>query len=130
MTEFNRVTPRLPTTDLERTVVYYREAMDFEVDVSWPEERPTFVILRRDETFIAFFESQEPPRGPPGYAELYIDVRDIQELYHALRERVPIEWGPEVYSYGRREFAVRDPDGYLVIFTEPTTDPPTTAEPG
>jgi hypothetical protein len=43
---------------------------------------------------------------------------------------VPIEWGPEVYSYGRREFAVRDPDGYLVIFTEPTDEAPTTTEPG
>jgi hypothetical protein len=35
---------------------------------------------------------------------------------------VPIEWGPEVYFYGRREFAVRDPDGYLLIFTEPTDE--------
>ncbi|MFQ5938162.1 MAG: hypothetical protein ACE5LB_17305, partial [Acidiferrobacterales bacterium] len=27
------------------------------------------------------------------------------------------------------EFAVRDPDEYLVIFTEPTSDPPSTTEP-
>jgi hypothetical protein len=34
-----------------------------------------------------------------------------------------------VYSYGRREFAIRDPDRYVIIFTEPTDDPPTTSEP-
>ena len=38
---------------------------------------------------------------------------------------LPIEWGPEVYWYGRREFAIRDPSGYLIIFSEATTDPPT-----
>jgi hypothetical protein len=42
---------------------------------------------------------------------------------------LPIEWDPEVYSYRRREFAVRDPNGYLLIFTETTNDPPTTDEP-
>jgi hypothetical protein len=36
--------------------------------------------------------------------------------------------GAEVYSYGRREFAIRAPDGYLLIFSEETTDPPTCSE--
>ena len=40
-----------------------------------------------------------------------------------------MEWGPEVYSYGCREFAVRDPEGHTVIFTEATADEPTTDEP-
>lgn len=34
-------------------------------------------------------------------------------------------WGPEVYHYGRREFSIRDPNGYELIFSEPTDDPPT-----
>jgi hypothetical protein len=36
---------------------------------------------------------------------------------------------PEIYSSGRREFAIRDPDRYLIIFTEPTDEPTTTREP-
>lgn len=64
-----------------------------------------------------------------GYAELYIEVTDSQMLHDSVKTRLPIEWGPEVYSYRRREFAVRDPDGYLLIFTETTNDPPTTDEP-
>ena len=46
-------------------------------------------------------------------------------MHRALSGHLPIEWGPEVYWYGRREFAVRDPDGYLLIFSERTSDPPT-----
>jgi hypothetical protein len=33
-----------------------------------------------------------------------------------------------VYQYGRREFAIRDPNGYMIIFTEQTDDPPTCAD--
>ena len=36
--------------------------------------------------------------------------------------------GPEVYWYGRREFSFQDPDGYAVIISEPTSDPPDCTE--
>jgi hypothetical protein len=49
-------------------------------------------------------------------------------LHELLKARVPIEWGPEVYAYGRPEFAIRDLGGYVIIFTEPTDDPPTTSD--
>lgn len=62
--------------------------------------------------------------------ELSIEVIDARALHALLEPTVPIEWGPEVYSYGRREFAIRDPDRYVIIFTEPTDEPPTTSEPG
>jgi hypothetical protein len=89
------------------------------VNVLWPKTSPTFAILRRDSTSVSFFD-----------AELYIEVTDSPTLYDSIKSDVPVEWGPEVYTYGRREFALRDPNGYLVIFTEPTEEPPTTSEPG
>ena len=123
------LTPRLPVGDLSRTVAFYRELLAFEVDVSWPHGRPTFVILRRDKTTIGFFEPSEHQPGPIGYAELYLEVVDARGLHDALKPRMAIEWGPEIYSYGRLEFAIRDPDGYLIIFTEPAAASPTTREP-
>ncbi len=65
-----------------------------------------------------------------GYAELYLHVTDSLALHRAIEGKVTVEWGPEIYSCGRREFAFRDPDGYLVIVTEPTGESPTTTEPG
>ena len=40
------------------------------------------------------------------------------------------EWGSEVYFHVRREFAFRDPDGYLIICTNNklTDDPPTSLD--
>jgi catechol 2,3-dioxygenase-like lactoylglutathione lyase family enzyme len=123
MTTLSQVTPRLPVQDLERTIGFYCGRLGFRVEVSWPPETPTFVILRQDDTSLGFFETTEDHKGPIGYAELYIDVVGASELHEALVKRLAIEWGPEVYEYGRREFACRDPDGYLVIFTEPVDEP-------
>jgi len=36
--------------------------------------------------------------------------------------------GPEVSFYGRREFAFRDPEEYVIIISEKTGDPVTAVE--
>ena len=53
------------------------------------------------------------------------EVADATEAHAELAGAIEVEWGPEVYSYGRREFGFRDPDRYMVIITEPTDDPTT-----
>jgi len=126
---FIGVTPRLPVADLRRTVAFYTSVLDFQLSVLWPEDHPTFVILDRDSVSLGFF-TPDAHRGEItiGTADLYLATEEVRGLHAQLRDTVPIEWGPEVYFYGRREFAVRDPDGYLLIFTEPTDDPPTCPE--
>lgn len=129
MPRFQLLTPRVPVTDLARTMDFYQTHLSFEVDVAWPDERPTFCILQRDAVSLSFFEPDEHRTARvPGNCEFYIELEDILGLYAKLQGQVPIEWGPEVYFYGRREFAILDPDGYMLIFTEPTDDPPTCPE--
>jgi catechol 2,3-dioxygenase-like lactoylglutathione lyase family enzyme len=115
--------------DLGRTIAFYTRVLGFQVSVLWPDEKPTFAILDRDEVSLGFF-TPDAHRGQVtiGTADLYLGTEDVLGLHAAIKDRVKIEWGPEVYFYGRQEFAVRDPDGYLLIFTEPTDDPPTCSE--
>jgi hypothetical protein len=35
-----------------------------------------------------------------------------------LHGKVQFAWGPEESALGVREFAIRDPDGYLLVFAE------------
>ncbi|HET9217825.1 MAG TPA: bleomycin resistance family protein, partial [Terriglobia bacterium] len=49
----------------------------------------------------------------------YIDPESVLRLAEELRGRVDFAWGPEVMDYGMREFAVQDPNGYFIAFTEP-----------
>jgi catechol 2,3-dioxygenase-like lactoylglutathione lyase family enzyme len=122
---FNGVIPRLPVASLERTIDFYVGILGFSVSVLYPDDRPTFCILDRDNVSLGFFTSEATGGvATIGSADLYLAVDDVLGLHGQLQEQLPIEWGPEVYFYGRREFAIRDPDGYLLIFTEPTDDPP------
>jgi catechol 2,3-dioxygenase-like lactoylglutathione lyase family enzyme len=126
---FTGVTPRLPVSDLRQTIEFYTRILGFRVGVLWPDVAPTFCILDRDDVSLGFF-APDAHRGPVvvGTADLYLGVDDVRAVHAAIKDTVEIEWGPEVYFYGRREFAVRDPDGYLLIFTEPTDEPPTCPE--
>jgi catechol 2,3-dioxygenase-like lactoylglutathione lyase family enzyme len=123
------VTPRLPVADLARTVAFYTRVLGFQISVLWPDDQPTFAILDRDAVSLGFF-TPDAHRGQVtiGTADLYLGTEDVLALHAAIKDVAKVEWGPEVYFYGRREFAVRDPDGYLLIFTEPTDEPATCAE--
>jgi catechol 2,3-dioxygenase-like lactoylglutathione lyase family enzyme len=121
------VSPRLPVHDLRRTIAFYRDLLDFEVVGVWPEKLPTFVILERNGVRLQFFTPEPPIRENASLAEVVIqfDVDDVKSLHALLSPHVRIEWGPEVYWYGCREFSFRDPNGYMVVLSEPTDDPPT-----
>ena len=123
--KFKSATPRLPIADAHRTIKFYAEVLGFQAS-PWPEDAPTFLLLDRDKVRLAFdiVPGRQPQSGEPA-AGFYLEVEDVRALHQAIKAKVAVEWGPEVYHYGRREFAVRDPDGYLIIFTEKTKDPPT-----
>jgi catechol 2,3-dioxygenase-like lactoylglutathione lyase family enzyme len=123
---FLNVAPRLPVADLERTITFYTELLGFDCGAIWPEAAPTFAIMDRDRINVQFDLAK--PGMVVGNATLSFDVDDALALLEQLDGRLPIEWGPEVYWYGRREFGIRDPDGYLIIISEETGDPPTEEE--
>jgi hypothetical protein len=50
---------------------------------------------------------------------LYIFPESVGKLAEELSGRVPFAWGPEETEFGYREFAIRDPDGYTLVFAEP-----------
>ena len=130
MSRFLKVMPRLPVTDLQPVIAFYQDLLGFGASPPWPEDEPNFVLLDRDDVCVQFYLADQSKGEAVGYGTLSYEVDDAMATYAALAGRVPIEWGPEVYWYGRREFAIRDPSGYLIIFSEPTTDPPTCVNEG
>ena len=121
MASIKDVVPRLKSADLKRTIRYYAKTLGLKTAVLWPRRKPIFCILDRGGVRIAFIQG-----GPPSSStELSFEVEDAAGWHRKLKRKVEIEWGPEVYSYGRREFAFRDPDGHMIILSEPTKDTPT-----
>lgn len=122
MVRFLGTSPRLPIGSLEGTLRFYEDILGFEAGDPWPEDDPTFVVMRRDDVTLQFSLAQ--PGEAVGQVTLALNVTDARAVHAALKDRVTVEWGPQVYWYGRREFAFRDPDGYLIIISEATSDPP------
>jgi uncharacterized glyoxalase superfamily protein PhnB len=77
--------------------------------------------MRRDNVVLQFILAQ--PNESVGNVTISLNVDDALAIHQAVAGKVEIEWGPEVYWYGRREFSFRDPDGYALIISAETNDP-------
>jgi uncharacterized glyoxalase superfamily protein PhnB len=124
MPEFTKATPMLKARHIDETVGFYAEVLGFQVDTLWPADAPTFAMLDHGPVTVCF-DATLWEGEPSMTGQLLFDCDDVRALYESIREHVEVLWGPEVYEYGRREFSVRDPNGYALVFSEPTDDPPT-----
>jgi catechol 2,3-dioxygenase-like lactoylglutathione lyase family enzyme len=108
--------------DLERTRKFY-ETLGFRPGKEEPG-RATFYVNWFFVTFIAQDEEDdatlrkeaELPNKGSGLL-LYIKVDDVDAFHKAARaKRLKPEGKPEVQPTGNREFVLRDPDGYKLVF--------------
>lgn len=114
--------PSLLVRDLRETLDFYEQVLDFRVTgLNRGREDSTWAEVSRSGVVLQFHSS--PPRGTPREpilsGTLYIFPESVSDLAAELAGRVAFEWGPEVMEYGMREFALRDPNGYFLAFTEP-----------
>jgi catechol 2,3-dioxygenase-like lactoylglutathione lyase family enzyme len=103
----------LQTEDMERTIAWYQSLLGFTVidrsdDGGWCR-------LARDEVALMFAHNEH--WGPPqATITQYIYTDDVMGLWASINERCTAEWGPEKMPYGMLEFAIKDPNGYLLSF--------------
>ena len=129
MPRFHSLEPRLHIADFAKSVAFYRDVLGFTVLSTFPDDNPSFALLARDGVGLQIggIDTVKAPANPPTVT-LYFDVGDARSLHETLKDKVTIEWGPDVFFYHRREFAFRDPDGHLIIISEETDDPVTSVD--
>lgn len=125
MTTIKTIEVRLPVADVRASAAFYTDVLGLEVGTLWPDDAPEFAILSRDGLRLQLGVSD---RSQIGSCTLWFDVSDVLSLHSRIKDKVRIDWGPEVYFYHRREFAFDDPDGHTVIVSEVTSDPVTCSE--
>jgi uncharacterized glyoxalase superfamily protein PhnB len=57
-----------------------------------------------------------PLLQPQATATQYIYVDDVMRLWNSIKDQCVAEWEPEKMPYGMLEFAIKDPNGYLLSF--------------
>jgi hypothetical protein len=116
-----RLVPALLVGDMRGPLAFYHE-LGFVLTGCYPDQStPTWAEVKRDSVVLQFHTA--PPHGTPPApvcsGTFYIYPESVSALAEELWCRVEFAWGPEVMGYGMREFAVQDPNGYFIAFTEP-----------
>ncbi|HVT28943.1 MAG TPA: VOC family protein [Lacipirellulaceae bacterium] len=117
----HRVLPCLLVADMRRSLDFYVDVLGFTQTGYYPiESNPVRTEVRRDDVAIVLLsEAVHLEANEPSFSgALCIFPESIERLANEMRGKVPFAWGPEATDYGIREFAIRDPDGYTLVFAE------------
>jgi uncharacterized glyoxalase superfamily protein PhnB len=119
MPEFRNLVPMLQTLDIERTAAWYESVLGFRRQ---GQQGGLWCRLWRDGVSIMFMTNAHLGH-PHATATQYISVDDVDALWEGIKKHCQAEWGPEDMPYGLREFAIKDPNGYLLSFGSPIAPP-------
>ena len=119
-----RAVPVFTVADISLTIDWYQKFLGFWSD-PFPSNPPyVFAVMFRDDVEIMLqrLESYEKPddykRRPGGIWDAYIRMQGVKALYEAVRNDVTIVQPLRQQPYGNWEFEVRDPNGYVLVFSE------------
>jgi len=125
--QFNKLTPNLVVADVERSSAFYRDVLGFTVETTVPDAPPYVFAIVRSGPVEVFLNAPAPAiaeypsfkdRPIGGTLTLFIEVTGIEQCYDELKNRASVVMPLETKWYGMTEFAIADPDGYLITFAE------------
>jgi len=124
MAELGSIAACFPVADISTTIPWYEEQLGFTAD-PFPDREPyVFAILSRDdvEIFLQRVEGYQKPdvysRRFGGVWDAYIRTEGVKDLYESVRDEAEIIQPLRKQPYGAWEFEVRDPNGYVLVFSE------------
>jgi uncharacterized glyoxalase superfamily protein PhnB len=125
MVTFESVTPNLLVRDMAASLRFYTEVLGFTIELKVPDEPPfvfTSVVRGGVKVFLNDLAgvTREFPEMTAGHTStLFIVVDRVDDLFAEVSPRAQVAMALKDQFYGMREFAVFDPDGYLVTFAQP-----------
>ena len=126
MSKLNSAAPTFPVADVDATIRWYETKLGF-TSYPFPENPPhVFASVSRDDVEIMFqrIEGYQKPGlyhlRSGGVWDAYIRMEGVKEFYEAVRDKVEISMPLRKQSYGDWEFEVKDPNGYILVFSELT----------
>ncbi len=115
--ELQALTPMLRTRDFQSTIAFYTNVLGF----SCASQSPAWASLSRDRVvlMLATPNDHEGDQAPVFTGSLYFQTDQVDELWRALNGKARICYPIESFSFGMREFAIYDNNGYLLQFGQP-----------
>ena len=124
MPQLTSAAPCFAVADVGSTIRWYEQHLGFH-GYRFPEQEPhAFGILVRDhvEIMLQRVDNYQKPnlydQRDGGVWDAYIRMQGVKEFYESIKERVEILLPLAKQFYGDWEFEVRDPNGYVLVFSE------------
>ncbi len=124
MARFHSINPCFVVADVGATIRWYETELGFRADPFPASEPFRFAILRRDavEIFLMRVAEYTKPdlydRRIGGVWDAYLRISGLEDLYDKVKDRVDIKRPLHRQPYGLSEFELRDPNGYILVFSE------------
>ena len=116
--------PTFPVADVDATIRWYETYLRF-TSYPFPENPPyVFASVSRDEVELMFqrIDGYQRPDlyhlRSGGVWDAYIRMEGVKSFYEAVAGQVEIQMPLRQQVYGDWEFEVRDPNGYILVFSE------------
>ena len=116
-----RSAPYFPVPDVASVGAYYCDVLGFQCEYS-AGEPPEFALYSRNGSAVMFRRVQEPSLICPnekqgGTWDVFFWVDDVEALHAELTlKSANVVYPLVIQPYGMKEFAVRDPVGYVLGF--------------
>jgi len=127
MPHFKKLTPNLLVSNVERSLAFYVDTLGFARGMTVPDASPfVFASVTSEPVEIFLNDAKTAVKEYPAFANkpigatgtLYIEVEGVDALHDLIKSKVKIVIPIATQFYGMREFAIEDPDGYVLTFAE------------
>ena len=124
MPRLSSIAPTFAVADVDATIRWYETKLGF-TSYPFPEAPPyVFASVCRDQVEIMFqrIEGYQKPdlyhlRGA-GVWDAYLRMEGVKEFYEGVKNEIEIIRPLRKQAYGDWEFEVKDPNGYVLVFSE------------
>jgi uncharacterized glyoxalase superfamily protein PhnB len=126
MPQFTKLTPNLVVKSVERSLSFYVDTLGFTRGLTVPDEAPfVFGSVTSGSVEIFFNDAAAATKEYPAFADrpigatgtMFIEIEgSADELHDRLKSKVKVVMPLVTQFYGTREFAIEDPDGYILTF--------------
>lgn len=121
------LSPNLISDNVNASVDFYTKHLGFSLAASAPETGAFgWAMIQRDGVTLMFQSLKSLQEDMPSLnldtkgsiGTFFIKMKGIEELYESVKGKVEIALEWRVTFYGMKEFGIKDPDGYFMVFAE------------
>ena len=125
--ELIKLVPNLMVDDVNKTVQYYEDVLDYILGMNFPEEGAWDWALMKRDGIELMFQSKKTmvkellplkDKTVGATVSLYITVDDVKAYYKMIKDKVTIVQQLHPTEYGTEEFSFQDCNGYILIYAQ------------